>query len=382
MTTARTLARTRPVQAVLELAPAVFSHDLPAARDAAVTLAEVVRLSPALLVPALDRAFRDEALHRRLGLRFLDLEPPALARLDRLGPERSAALGVASLVRSGYTREAAVQRLSALVDATSTAFLINRLNDYVAAIPRLAWDALQRRLVARNAALFVRCLPLIDRMSEWVRAGAQQRDHLRGLLLAPHPEVRAALWDGARGRDPAVSRSACALLATIHRGCPEMQAILELALAARDPQTRRWAAAVATAPDTTPTEVLHAVLPRLERDRSPAIRRTALFARARQGDRDGMVRAAFDTSADVRHHARVLLAGSFGAVDYRGLALASLSRSAPARTEALAALATLSDFGRAEDIARVEPFADDPRPSVAAEARRTLALLRALSAGE
>jgi hypothetical protein len=378
VTTARTLARTRPVQAVLELAPIVFSHDLPAARDAAVTIAEVVRLSPVLLVPALDRAFRDEALHRRLGLRFLDLEPHLLARLDRLGPERSAALGIASLVRDGYTREAAVQRLAASIDATATAFLINRLNDYVAAIPRLAWDALERRLDPRNAALFVRCLPLIDRVSEWVRAGAQQRERLRGPLLAPHPDVRAALWDGARGRDPAVSRSACALLATIHRGCPEMQAILELALAARDPRTRRWAASVAVDPEATPAEVLRAVLPRLEADRSPAIRRTALFARAHQGDRDGMVRAAFDTSADVRHHARVLLAGSFGAVDYRGLALASLSRPAPARAEALAALATLSDFGRADDIPLVAAFVADPRPSVAAEARRTLGLLRAL----
>jgi hypothetical protein len=378
VTSARTLARTRPVQAVLELAPSVFSHDLLTSRHAAQTIAEIIKLSPVLLVPALDRAFRDEALHRRLGLHFLDLQPHLLERLERLGPVRNTAFGVASLVRDGYTREVAVQRLAASTDASATAFLINRLNDYVAAIPRLAWDALEQRLAPRNAAVFVRCLPLIDRMSEWVRAGSQQRERLRGLLLAPHPDVRAALWDGARGRDAAVSRSACALLATIHRGCPEMQAIIGLALAARDPRTRHWAASVAVDPDTTPPEVLRAALPLLERDRSPAIRRTALFARAMQGDRDGMVRAAFDTSADVRHHARVLLAGSFGAVDYRGLALASLTEQQPGKAEVLAALATLSDFGRAEDIPRVEAFADDPRRSIAAEARRTLGLLRAL----
>lgn len=378
MTTARALSRSRPVEAILELAPAVFSQDPSVAREAAATIAEIVRLSPVLLIPALDRAFRDEALHRRIGLQFLDVEPALLSRLDRLGAERSAALGVASLVRSGYTREAAVQRLAAVVDATATAFLINRLNDYVANVPRLAWDALERRLAPRNAALFVRCLPLIDRMAEWVRAGAQQRERLRGLLLAPHAECRAALWEGARGRDAQAARASCALLATIHRGCPEMQAILELALAERDPRTRRWAARVAVDAAATPVEVLRALLPRLEGDRSPAIRRAALFARAAQGDRDGMVRAAFDTSADVRHHARVLLADSFGSLDYRGLALASLARPAPGKAEALAALATLSDFGRAEDIPAVAAFADDPRPSVAREARRTLGLLRAL----
>lgn len=378
MTTARTLARTRPVEAILELAPAVFSHEASDARAVAATIGEIVQLSPVLLIPALDRAFRDEELHRRIGLQFLDVEPSLLARLDRLGPARSAALGLASLVRSGYTREAAVQRLAGVVDATSTAFLINRLNDYVASVPRLAWDALERRLAPRNAALFVRCLPLIDRMAEWVRAGAHQRERLRGLLLAPHAECRQALWEGARGRDAQAARACCGLLATIHRGCPEMQAILELALADRDPRMRRWAARVAVDAAATPAGVLRALLPRLAGDRSPAIRRTALFARAAQGDRDGIVHAAFDTSADVRHHARVLLADSFGSVDYRGLALATLARPAPGKAEALAALATLSDFGRADDIPAVEVFAGDPRPSVAREARRTLGLLRAL----
>lgn len=378
MTTARTLARDRPVETILERAPALFSQDLPHARAAAATIGEIVRRSPVLLIPALDRAFRDEDLHRRLGLQFLDIEPPLLSRLDRLDDERSAALGVASLVRSGFTREAAVQRLAGVVDATSTAFLINRLNDYVASVPRVAWDALERRLSPGNAALFVRCLPLIDRMALWVRAAEPQRERLRGLLLAPHPECRRALWEGARARDTEAARSSCGLLVTIHRGRPEMQGVIELALTDRDPRMRWWATRVAIDAATTPTEVLRALLPRLEVDRSPAIRRAALFARAAQGDRDGIVRAAFDTSADVRHHARVLLAGSFGSLDYRGLALASLARAAPGKAEALAALATLSDFGRAEDIPAVEAFSDDPRPSVAREARRTLGLLRAL----
>jgi hypothetical protein len=39
----------------------------------------------------------------------------------------------------------------------------------------------------------------------------------------------------------------------------------------------------------------------------------------------------------------------------------------------IAALATLSNFGRAEDIPAVAAYVDDPRPTVVREARRTLA---------
>lgn len=41
-----------------------------------------------------------------------------------------------------------------------------------------------------------------------------------------------------------------------------------------------------------------------------------------------------------------------------------------------AALATLPDFGRVEDIAAVAAFTDDLRPTIAREARRTLAALQ------
>jgi hypothetical protein len=74
----------------------------------------------------------------------------------------------------------------------------------------------------------------------------------------------------------------------------------------------------------------------------------------------------------VRYRARAVLADRFEPLDYRGIALATLASTEPARQALIAALATLSDFGRAEDIPAVAAYVEDPRSTVAREARRTL----------
>lgn len=362
-----------PVEQLLLLARTLVRPGASEARAAAARIDAILASAPARLIPALDRAFRDGRVHAALGIDFLDLEPEDVARLDPLDAAGSGALGLVSLVRSGRAREAAVGRLAAHVDRVATAFLVNRLNDYVDAVAARAWSVLETRLTPAHAAALVACLPLIDRMATWIRAGAERRERILAALRAPGS--RPALWAGARDRDPEVVRAACALLAALHRGQPEMQEILAAALTAHDPRTRRWAARVAGDPGWTPRATLDALGPRLSADSAPAIRLVGLAARVARGDREGIARAAFDVNAEVRHHARLALADA--PLDYRGEALAALT--APGRREAvLAALATLSDFGRAEDLALVARFEGDPRPSIAREARRTLALLRAL----
>lgn len=340
---------------------------------AVVELDAILQRSPVRIVPALDRAVRDAGTLTALGQTFLDVPAWQVARLDRLGERASAALGVASLVRDGHTREAAVLALQPRFDRLSTAFLINRVNDYVQPVADLAWRALAPRLGPRHAGLLVACLPLVDRMSQWTRA-AKFVASIHAFVRSPHPDVRAALWTGLQASDSEVVASAAWHLATIHRGDPAIEGVLAAALAVRDPRLRRWAAALAGDRTWTPPPTFRALAARLVADRTPAIRALGVQGLAGLGDRDGLARAALDTNAEVRHQARVALARGFAPLDYRGEALRMLTEETDRRRIA-AALALLSEFGRAEDAATVRSFAEDPRPSVAREARRTLTRL-------
>jgi hypothetical protein len=334
---------------------------------------------------ALDRGFRDARQHRQLGLNFIDLEPVQVARLERLGPLRGTAVAIASLVRSGHVREVAVRWLCTWDDPRALAFLIHRLNDYVGGIAGIAWQGLERRMQPAHARLFVHCLPLLARMGTWVRAAPARQKQLRDLLLRPHPACRQALWDGLRERDAEVVLESAKLLAAVYLGQAEMRGVLTAALAVRDQRTRLWAARLAVDVGCTPREVLFALAERLETDKSPAIRALGLEGRALQGGRAGIERACFDASASVRFRARAVLADMFvrpgePPPDYRGLALARLARAAVGRDAAIAALGTLAELGRVEDVAAVTVYASDARRKVAREAARTLASLARLTA--
>lgn len=372
----RDLRRHTPVARVLLRAADLLHRSTTRVQEAAADLDHILAGQPITLVPALDRAFRDAGLHHDLGLAFLDLRAPDLERIERLGAATSAALGVASLVRDGHAREAAVVRLAHRVDRLGTAFLINRLNDYVGPVGGLAWAGLQPRLTARYAALVVRCLPLIDRMSEWVRAGVDQRRALQQLVRSP--AARPALWDSLRDRDLALMRAAALVLVGLHRGQPEVRDVLAAALGRREQQPRIWAARLAFDPAVTPTSVLQELAPKLSADRNPAVRVAGVRGFAARDDRDALVQATFDPHGLVRHHARILLAGKFGAIDYRGRALSILAEPDATRPALVGALANLSEFGRRPDIPIVAAFVADARLSVAREAQRTLELLERL----
>lgn len=373
-----------PVHTILGLTPELFDRDVGVARRAATTIDALLRGAPISLMSALDRGFRDARLHRQLGLNFIDLEPVQVARLERLGPLRGTGVAIASLVRSGHVREVAVRWLCTWDDPRALAFLIHRLNDYVGGIAGLAWQGLERRLQPVHAPLFVHCLPLLGRMATWVRAAPARQKQLRELLLRPHPACRQALWDGLRERDAEVMLESAKLLAAVYLGQPEMRGVLTAALSVRDQRTRLWAARLAVDAVCTPREVLFELVARLETDRSPAIRALGLEGRALQGDRAGIERACFDTGAAIRFRARAVLADMFARIghpplDYRGLALATLGSGTAGRDELIAALGTLAEFGRVEDLEMVTRFVGDARRKVAREVARTLASLARLS---
>lgn len=342
----------------------------------AAELDEALASQPITIVPALDRAFRDPNLHAALGLRFLDLRPSALARLVDEGAATTGVLGVASLVRDGHTREAAARLLADRRGRIAAAFLINRLNDYVVQIGDLAWAGLERRLVERDAESVVRCLPLVERMGVWVRSTAERRRRLSELVRAP--AMRPVLLDSLRDRDRELARAACSVLLELYRGQPEIGDVLAAALQRGDQALRRQAAVLAVKPAITPLPVLQALAPQLAADRDPAIRAAGVQAWAAQGDRDGLLRAAFDPRGLVRHHARLHLAARRADIDYRTRALATLADPGAPRPALVGALATLSDFGRRPDLPAVAAFLADPSPSIAREAARTHALLSKL----
>lgn len=368
-----------PIAAVLAVTPELYHRELPVAQAAADQLARLLASAPVTLIPALDRAFRDGGLHRRLGRAFVDVTPPQVARLERLERSHAAAYGISSLVRSGHAREAALVGLRGRREPLAVAFLINRLGDYVTTVADAAWAGLEDRLVPAHAGPFVAALPLIERMAAWLRATEARQRRLRQFLRGDDPRIVAALWSGARGADPEVAWAAARALRDRGGGPTELLAVYEAALRFRAPQVRIWAARAVVDRRQTPTEVLAALAPRLLGDRLPAIRVVGVHAAALRGDLEALRAAAFDGNGEVRHHARVHLARLAAPLDYRGLALAALARVDLPREQAIGALATLSDFGRAEDRAALARHAADPRPRVAREAARTLALLERLA---
>lgn len=348
----------------------VFGRD---AEAAATAVDAALRRGPVLLVPALDRAMRDAETVAGLGFGFLEISVEQVSRLERFGERASALLGVASLARDGHTRQAAVERLAERVDRLTTAFLINRINDYVGPVATLAAAAVEARLRPELAGLLVACLPLIVRMGQWTRA-KQAQERLLAFVRSSHPVVRGALWAGLTASDGEVVLRSAVLLAQLHRGTAEMERVLAAALAVREPRTRRWAARVASDEKWTPAAVLHALAGRMAEDRMPAVRLVGLQGMAQRGEQAAIERAAIDTNAEVRHQARVLLAKNFRPLDYRGVALGMLAEGTD-RKVVIPALALLSEFGRGEDRGVLERFAGDPRPAVAREAVRALARL-------
>ncbi|MEZ4384431.1 MAG: hypothetical protein R3A79_24090 [Nannocystaceae bacterium] len=371
--------RGAPMLVAVETSAALFSPHVADAEAAAARLEAALDGAPLAVIVALDRALRDRGLHRACGCDFADIDVRDLDRLDRLAPRRRRlALVVATCMRSGFIRAAALERLAAEFDPLCAAAALVRLTDFVRVIADDARRILEAQLRPSAASILARTLPLCARLGERWRASPIFAA-IPELLRQPSPLCERALWEAARDdHEPGLTRAACRLLARRFAGEPALREVYSLALAASAPRTRRWAAEAIVAPRQTPAATRRPFLDALARDPAPAIRLLAVTAWAREDDGEARLLAlAFDGHAEVRHRARVYLARRGAAVDYRARALATLRDAAAATPATIGALATLSDFGRGGDLPRVRAFASDPRPRIAAEARRTAAILDA-----
>ena len=354
------LVRASSAEAIPRLVEGL-SDPNPAILEATARAAEaILRAAPRRSWWALDRSLRGR-----------HLSPLPLARvhaLTQLERGRLGALALAAMQRDGWTRAAALDAIADDRDALRICVSLVRLNDPVDAIAQTAERGLLDRLAAFPLAALVTALPLVDSMAGTVRAG---RSGVARAIDARLDELerraRAALSRAATAPDPDVRISSLSRLVAAHSDAPA----IALAFDDSNPRVRRaLAELVARAP--LPPATAERLLPRLERDRSSAIRLLGLRWRRRRGEAAPILRACFDRNANVRHYARRYYR-SFAAVDYRELALARLDSSVA--DELVGALATLSDVGHQLDRPLVEPFTRHRIRRVADEAQRTLALL-------
>jgi len=359
------------VAAALIAAPDIFSDDSTRARRALAGVIPGLERAGVRAVATLDRAMRDTVWHRRLSIDFAALPEARVASLAGLDPE-GWALGLASTVRDGYVREAAVRALGERWTLTASRFLILRANDPVIQISTWAAVALEARLNAENLDLWARCLPLLQSARSQVRASeAAVLERAAAALRAEpgHGALRQALGE----LDPLVRRGASEVLVDALAGTRAVLEPLSVALAAVDPQLRRWGARAVATVAITPPEIVAILRPRLAADGDSGVRALATQLAARAGDVDALRVAAFDVNADVRFRARQYLIGAGVELDTRVEALERLEGAD--RKGCIAALATLSDTGVTADLPSVTPFLVDPRASVAREAARTVEIL-------
>jgi len=206
--------------------------------------------------------------------------------------------------RNGFVREAAVRALSEQPSPAALATLLERTNDWVAQVRKLASAGVQRYLTPEHTSALLHALPQLMALAERQRA-----DHARTLAAArtalQASEVRSEVVTDFLARRGKAARF---LFAVLHEASPEPAALLQMALTHREMTVRQMAVsacrnlpveqavplllhALATPGASVRVKALHALLTRLDdpRDRlrdalldaSPAVRNLARWAAPR-----------------------------------------------------------------------------------------------------
>lgn len=364
------LLRASPARVAARLLP-WLSDPRPRVAHAVRTAAlSILRAAPARSLWAVDRELRGGSPWLFHGI------PPAEVAALASGPAGLGALALLTMQRNGYTRETAVSWLASVDDPLALRLLLLRLNDPVPRIVEVAEAAVLPWLDARRVEALVGALPLLEAMAHTVRAARTTiAARAESVLLLAGAALRRALRAAiAESADEDVRRLAVLRLA--EGSDEEAIAALRQGLDDRSPRVRlataRWLGSGHRSP-----AIVAAVLPWLERSRSPHVRLLSLRLRRDDGSpaaRDAVLSRCLDGNAVVRYHARCQLRARGSDVDFRALALRCLEPGRPG-DELVGALAVLSDIGRREDIERVRAFLEHPVRRVCAEARRTLDIL-------
>ena len=360
---------------VPHIAPLVFARPSGVRRAAELAMDRAFAMATPADLVELDKMCRQNSPYPAVwGDEWDTLSPLRLSVLEKFGSVGLGGLGLASFHANGYVREAAVRYLDARSEGQELAFLLVRLNDWVAPVAMRARNAIERRIVPSYTRAWLASLPLLLRLGSGTRRRADDlTDRVLGILGAPEQRhvLLAELSTGTR----LTKRFALRLLSELPSDSETREEIFTLALRDRDTVLRLQA--VAYARNHLSDAELERSIPRLLGDRYSPVRRAAVNAAAeRLGEpaKPWLLTSLLDPGSTVREVARYHLERRGEHVDFashyrRELGVASTP------SHLAAAAAGLGDTGTPADIELLVPLLTHDRAGVRRAAARALASL-------
>jgi HEAT repeat protein len=358
----RAIGDSGEAQAIPHLLSYAFAQSRDVQGEARSAVRRLFEQLPLEQLPALDEALRTAWAHVEdwYGLK------PSVKKLKAHDPDDLILLALMAGHRSGYVRAEAIHSLGKDSSGTAIPFLLLRLVDWVEPVRRAADLELIDKLQPRYGGIFVRCLGLIERLSDYTRFRPVYREWVNELLKRPACAEKVAA--GLDSNQRAVRR-ACYPLAA---GNPALSAknVLDRALVEPDVAIRRWA--FSSGPALWLGDEIDWV--RLAaNDAYPPIRQGGFDALARtEVSSEELSKFLFDRSTGIRRSCQVLCVERFGLVSvviYREALAGGNSK----RTEI--AVRGLAETGSREDGRRLLELLDHHSARVRSAAVHSLGLL-------
>jgi hypothetical protein len=300
----RTIGDSGEAQAIPDLLSYAFAPSRDLQAEARSTIRRLFESFPLDQLPALDEALRTAWAHLEdwYGLK------PSVKKLNWRDPDDLILLALMSAHRSGYVRTEAILSLGRDLSGSAIPFLLMRLVDWVEAVRRAADLELIDKLQPQHSEMFVRCLGLLERLSEHIRFRPAYRDWVNELLKSPAcaEQVEAGLGSNQR-----TVRRACFPIAA---GNPalDIKTVLNRALDGSDVAIRRWV--FASGPALWPGAEIYWV--RLAaNDAYPPIRQRAFDSLARtEVSSEERSKFLFDRCTAIRRSCQAMCMERFGLV--------------------------------------------------------------------
>ena len=288
----------------------------------------------------------------------------AAVRLLATGNPTTLGLVVASCHPDGYVREAAVARLAELPDDLAVPALALRAADWVSEVRDRARLAIDVQLRAEPVRVVRLAAPIALTLSAKSQGG-WFIDRLRAALRAASDDAITSLLTADDGR---TRREA--YLAALERDALDLPSLVDVA--AGDPDLPIRLMCARSAVRAASHEGIYEALRPLLTSGTAVIRADIVDSLARAGDVDAARDALADTHPRVRAVAQTAVRRAGG--DPRAVYVELLTGIGAPRDRArvVGAVAGIGDTGRPDDADIVEPFLENPRPRVRAEAVRSL----------
>lgn len=360
----RSIGDSGEAHAISDLLSYAFAPNHEVQAEARSAIRRLFERSPLEQLPALDEALRTAWAHVEdwYGVK------PSVKKLKGRDPDDLILLALMSAHRSGYVRAEVIHSLGKDSSETAIPFLLLRLVDWVEAVRRAADIELIDKLQSQYGSMFVRCLGLLERLSEHSRFRPAYREWVRELLKRPAcaEQVTAGLDSNQRA-----VRRACYPIAASNPALNVMS-VLDRALVESDVAIRRWAFA------SGPTMWLGDEIDwtrRAANDAYPPIRQEAFDALARtEVSSEELSKFLFDRCRGIRRSCQALCVERFGLVPveiYREALVGGNNR----RTEI--AVRGLAETGSREDSQRLIELLDHRSARVRSAVVHALGVLKA-----